>query len=113
MLKPSQLDKWKQVLEKVLVDVSVNEDGTLTLKDCTTLIEAINFLIKLQQAKEVFHDTEYPFVLEKIDISQMVAKSEAKSILLPGREKVTVRPKRKTFGRWAISGKNCRTKETG
>lgn len=99
MLKPSQLEKTKHILKKIYdaTDVSVNEEGFITIGDRATTIEATNLLYNLQQTKKRLHDPDYAKILEKVNISpQLVANSDAKKILQPIRQKPGVRPKKKT-----------------
>ena len=99
-MKPWQLEKSKPILRKIYdsPDVSINEDGFLTVDNKATSIEATNFLFNLQQPKTGLHDPDYKKILTKIDVSpQLVPNSDAKKILQPSglRKKVST-PKFKT-----------------
>ena len=101
MMKPWQLEKSKPILRKIYdsADVSINEDGFLTLDDRPTSLEATNFLYNLQQPKTGLHDPDYKRILSKIDISsQLVPNSDAKKILQPSivKKKTITGPKSKT-----------------
>ena len=94
MMKPWQIEKSKLILRKIYdsPDVSINEDGFLTVDDKPTSLEATNFLFKLQQPKTGLHDPDYRKVLSKLELSpQLVPNSDAKKILQPSvlRKKVT------------------------
>ena len=94
MMKTWQIEKSKPILRKIhdSPDVSINEDGFLTVDDKATSLEAANFLFKLQQPKTGLHDPDYRKVLSKLELSpQLVPNSDAKKILQPSvlRKKVT------------------------
>ena len=100
MMKPWQIEKSKPILRKIYdsPDVSINEDGFLTIDDRTTSLEATNFLYNLQQPKTGLHDPDYRKILSKIDLSpQLVPNSDAKKILQPAvlRKKIN-NPKSRT-----------------
>ena len=65
MMKPWQLEKSKPILRKNYdsSDVSINEDGFLTLDDRPTSLEATSFLYNLQQPKTGLHDPDYRRIL--------------------------------------------------
>ena len=65
MMKPWQLEKSKPILRKIYdsSDVSINEDGFLTLDDRPTSLEATSFLYNLQQPKTGLHDPDYRRIL--------------------------------------------------
>ena len=113
MMKPWQLEKSKPILRKIYdsSDVSINEDGFLTLDDRPTSLEATSFLYNLQQPKTGLHDPDYRRILSKIDISpQLVPNSDAKKILQPlvVKKKITTGSKNKTpkkrLSKKALSG---------
>ena len=100
-MKPWQLEKSKPILRKIYdsSDVSINEDGFLTLDDRPTSLEATSFLYNLQQPKTGLHDPDYRRILSKIDLSpQLVPNSDAKKILQPlvVKKKITTGSKNKT-----------------
>ena len=112
MMKPWQLEKSKPIRQKIYdsYDVSINEEGLLTLDDRPTSLEATSFLYKLQQPKKGPHDPDYRIILSKIDNSlQLVPNSDAK-ILLPSvvKKKITSGSKNKTpkkhLSKKAVSG---------
>ena len=94
MMKTWQIEKSKPILRKIhdSPDVSINDDGFLTVDDKATSLEAANFLFKLQQPKTGLHDPDYRKCLSKLELSpQLVPNSDAKKILQPSvlRKKVT------------------------
>ena len=103
----------KPILRKIYdsSDVSINEDGFLTLDDRPTSLEATSFLYNLQQPKTGLHDPDYRRILSKIDVSpQLVPNSDAKKILqhVVVKKKITTGSKNKTpkkrLSKKALSG---------
>ena len=104
MMKPWQLEKSKPILRKIYddPDISINEEGLLTVGDQTTSLEAKNFLFDLQQPKKGLHDPDYRRILEKLEVSpHLIPNSQAKKLLQSstGRKKVTVKPRIKSPGK--------------
>ena len=113
MMKPWQIEKSKPILKKIYdsPDISINEDGFLTIDDRPTSLESTNFLYNLQQPKTGLHDPNYQKILSKIDVSpQLIANSGAKKLLQPSVVKKKVnfatkgRSPRKRQSKIVVSG---------
>ena len=92
-MKSWQLEKLKPILRKKYddPDISINEEGLLTVGDQTTSLEAKNFLFDLQQPKKGLHDLDYKKILEKLEVSpHVIPNSQAKKLLQSstGRKKL-------------------------
>ena len=93
MLNPHQTDKSKTILEKLQSnpDISINEEGVITIDDYPTTIDASNFLYALQQPTKKLYHPDYKRILEKINISQdLVSNAQAKEIVRPKATKTKV-----------------------
>ena len=102
MLKPSQIEKSKQILKKLgeNADIAINDEGLLEIGERPTSIDATSFLYNLQQTKKQLHDPEYETILKKLDITpQLVANTYAKQIVKPksGKSKVLSLPTTKLY----------------
>ena len=83
--------------KSITLDVSLDADGFLTLRDRIISNEAISFLYELQEAEERLLHTNYGINQEEIDVSpQLVANSKSEKIIIPASKKVVLRPKNKT-----------------
>ena len=104
-MKPWQTEKSKPIRKKFFdsPDISINEDGFLTIDDKPTSLEATNFLYILQQPKTSLHGPNFQKILSKIDVlPQLIPYSDVKmfSFGREGEPKETLGPSRQS--RWAI-----------